>query len=164
MQVLDIIDLPKEQSLEYLESDNALCFAFFELATSDHERAWKAGWILNKAVQYNIFEVADHTKQICAAVEGKPSNQKRELLKLLEHCPLSEDVEGYIFDVAVSCWEDLGAQSATRMVAFRLMVKIAKRHELLVSEISVLSSERFLKGLSPGINRSIKKRRDDLLK
>lgn len=164
MQALDIVDLSKDESLEYLKRDKALRLAFSELALSDHERAWKAGWILNKAVQQKMFDVDSHCEQICSAVEGKPSNQKRELLKLLEHCALKEDVEGFIFDVAVTCWEDLGAQSAKRMVAFRLMLKIAKRYEALVPEITALTSERFLKGLSPGIKRSIKKRLSDLLK
>ena len=155
MQILNLINRPKNEAVELI------CKSAFdetlEFALSPHEKAWKAAWLLNQALKEKEFFLKDNVFTICKAVLGKPSGHKRELLKLLESVELLEENEGVIFDVAISCWEDLGGQSSCRMVGFRLMIKVAKRHPELISEIKSISDERYLRGLSPGIKNSVVK-------
>lgn len=156
MQTHDLLKTPDQIAVQ------RICKSDFEqwlkLALSSHERAWKAAWLLNQAVKVCKLPLEEYAKNICKAIPEKPSNQKRELLKLLEPIELSENNEGLIFDVAVSCWKDLGAQSSSRMVAFRLMLKMAKKYPDLIPEIELLSDDRFVKTLTNGIKKSVFKR------
>lgn len=160
MQTFDFISLSKDTAVE------RICSGAFQqtlkIAISSDEKAWKAAWILNQAAKKCELPFQKYDRKICRAIPGKPSNQKRELLRLLEKIELNEENSGYIFDTAVSCWEDRGAQSSSRMVGFRLIFKIAKRYPELVAEIKSITDEEFLEGLSPGIKRSVLLRLDAL--
>lgn len=160
MQILDIIENPKNEAVELIIAsgfDDTLKFAL-----TSHTRAWKASWLLNQAAIETELFLNDHVFSICKAIPGKPSGHKRELLRLLESVELMEVNEGAIFDIAISCWEDLGAQSSCRMIAFRLMLKVGKKHPDLIPEIKSICDERFLGGLSNGIKNSIIKRLKEL--
>ncbi len=153
MQILDLIELPKSEAVELIctsDFDDTLGFAL-----SPHEKAWKAAWLLNQVLKQKELRLEDRVIIICNAVPGKSSGHKRELLKLLENVELSEENEGLIFDTAITCWEDLGAQSSCRMVAFRLMLSVGKNHAELIHEIQSFCDARYLKGLSHGIKNSI---------
>ncbi len=153
MLILDLIELPKNEAVDLICAsafDDTLGFAL-----SPHEKAWKAAWLLNQALKQKELRLEDKVFSICKAVPGKPSGHMRELLKLLENVELSQENEGPIFDIAISCWEDLGAQSSCRMVAFRLMLSVGKKHPELIPEIQSMSDERFLNGLSNGIKNSV---------
>jgi hypothetical protein len=160
MQTHDLLSTPNDKAVEYI------CSRDFELwlklALSSHERGWKAAWLINQAAKSCRLPLQKYDGNICKAIPGKSSNQKRELLKLLEQVELHEENEGIIFDVAISCWEDLKAQSSCRMVGFRLMTKVAKKHPELICEIKSMSDERFLGGLTNGIKNSILKRLNEL--
>lgn len=160
MKTLDLIQDTKLTAVDHICSGRFK--EVLDFALSNHEKSWKAAWLINQALKSEELPLQKYVKTICKAIHEKPSNHKRELLKLLEYIQLTEENEGYIFDVAVSCWEELKLQSGTRMVAFRLMAKITKRHPLLVAEIEALTENRFLEGLSPGIKHSVQRMREEV--
>jgi hypothetical protein len=132
--------------------------SILNFAISNDDKAWKAGWILNRAVSLQIINLDQHYVQIWSSIRGKPANQRRELLRLLENCNLNNKTSGHIFDVAVDCWIKIGAQPSSRFVAFRLMLKVAEQHGELRNEVKLMCASHMLQGLSPGIKRAIQKR------
>ena len=143
MQIPKIIELDKVEAIE--EINSGLFQQTLDFALEDHPRSWKAAWLLNQVVSKYSSDIKTNDIRICKSIPEKRSNQQRELLRLLENVEITSNNEGYIFDAALSCWEDLKAQSATRMVGFRLMLKIATKHEELLQEVENLMEERYLK-------------------
>lgn len=153
MKTPKYLDWPKEQAVKEICSEDLDSTVTF--ITSSNNRAWKATWLLNQAIKTENIRLDNYVKKICHAIKDKPSNHKRELLRILETIQLNENNEGLVFDVSISCWEDLRAQSSCRMVGFRLALKIAKKHRELIQEVRALADDRFLTGLSPGIKHSV---------
>ena len=161
MKTHDLIHSNKEEIISSICADKFE--PYFSYACSDKLDAWRAAWYINKASEKCKLPLSSKVEIIVSSISGKPFNHQRELLKMLEQTEHSEEVEGLVFDSAVSCWEDLKAQSSCRMVAFRLMIRIGKNYPELINEIESLLDNRFLKGLSPGIKKSIIKRWSQVL-
>jgi hypothetical protein len=156
MQVHEVIEFPKDEAIQKIA--DGLFHEVLLFALKDHERSWKAAWLMNQVLVKYELDLSNYTLMVCQSIPSKPSNQQRELLKLLEKVQITDENEGPIFDVATACWEELKLQSGTRMVAFRLMLKIATKHKDLLQEVENLMEERYLKGLSQGVKRAVENR------
>jgi hypothetical protein len=70
---------------------------------------------------------------------------------------LSDEIEGKLFDICVNIWGKLGKQPSVRYNAFKLMVKIIKKHPDLSKEILFLTESHYTDSLSDTVNKSISK-------
>ncbi len=70
---------------------------------------------------------------------------------------LSEEHEGYLYNVCVDIWEKINKKPSVRFTAFKFIIKIAKKHPVLSNEIALLVQNQYLDSLSEAAKKSISK-------
>jgi hypothetical protein len=68
-----------------------------------------------------------------------------------------------LFDICAGIWEKINKKPSVRHNAFRMLVKIAKKHPVLTKEVALLTQNQYLESMSPGVQRSILKMLEELL-
>ena len=76
----------------------------------------------------NDRRIHSYVEKIIGTLPTKCDDQLRELLIILQRMELSDDYEGKLFDICVNIWEKKGKQPSVRYNAFKLVVKIVKKH------------------------------------
>ncbi|GAB1371904.1 hypothetical protein MASR1M45_19660 [Candidatus Kapaibacterium sp.] len=148
----------KESIIEWLDNNPEYIDEAINLAISDKPNfAWRAAWLLSSALNYNDKKIRNYQSEIINALKNKKDGHKRELIKLLMNIDIDEEFEGELFDICVSLWEKTTAQPSIRIIAFRMIMKIANRHQELMNEIPFLLQEHLIDSLSPGIRHSLKR-------
>jgi hypothetical protein len=131
--------------------DEAVC-----LAIADKQPwSWRAAWLLWSCMENNDQRVRRFVKKIVDALPAKGDNQLRELLMILQRMELRDDIEGRLFDFCVSVWETTGKVPSVRFNAFRLIVKIVKKHPELAKEIDFMTESQYMDSLSVTVQKSI---------
>lgn len=127
-----------------------------KLAISDKQPySWRAAWLLWSCMEENDQRIKGYVKNIISTITNKNDDHQRELLKILLQMELSKKYEGFLFDVAVTVWERINKKPSVRMTAFKVIVKIAKKHPDLYHEIIFLTQNQYMDSLSPVVKRSI---------
>lgn len=127
-----------------------------QLALSDKQPwSWRSAWLLWSCMEKNDPRIRSHIKAIINAIPSKRDGHQRELLKILQQMEISEEDEGYLFDICVTIWEKISNRPSVRWHAFSMIVATAKKHPYLFNEISCLTEDYYLETLSPGIKNSI---------
>ncbi len=144
----------KEGMIIFVNS-NPQCFdELIELSLSDKQPySWRAAWLLHDCMENNDSRI--NVKEIINSISTKKDGHQRELLRILLKMELDEDDEGYIFDICITVWEGINKKPSVRYIAFRLILKIIKKHPNLSNEISFLTQNQYLDTLSPGIKGTI---------
>lgn len=119
--------------------------------------AWRAAWLISSHTKKNDERIAPHIKSIINAIPGKKDGHQRELLRIIMRMELEEDVEGLLFDICISLWEDINKDPSIRITAFKLIMKTIKKYPELFEEIKFLTDDHYLEPLSPGIKKSVLK-------
>ncbi len=146
-----------------INDDPALFKTFIEKALSDDQpHAWRAAWILGHCTSANDQRLVPYTERMVQSIPGRKDGHQRELLKLLQKVDLDDDLEGWLFDHCMSIWEAIGKTPSVRIVAFRMLAKIAGKYPELVHELSILTQNEYTETLSPGVKRSLKKIAENL--
>jgi hypothetical protein len=128
------------------------------LAISDKQPySWRAAWLLWSCMDKKDQRINRYVEKIIDALQTKPDDQVRELLIILQRMELSDEIEGKLFDICVNIWEKLGKQPSVRYNAFKLMVKIIKKHPDLSKEILFLTESHYTDSLSDTVKKSISK-------
>ena len=70
---------------------------------------------------------------------------------------LSEELEGSLFNHCVTVWEKISKKPSVRYNAFKIIVKIAKKHPDLSQEIGFLIQDQYMESLSATVKKSISK-------
>ena len=83
--------------------------------------------------------------------------QVKEVRKRHKHMGGKKEYEGFLFNVCLTVWEKINKKPSVRLTAFKIIVKIAKRHPDLSHEIIFLTQNQYLDSLSPAVKRSISK-------
>jgi len=120
-------------------------------------QSWRAAWVLNHCLKKNDKRTEPYVSELINHIPKVTDGHQRELFKLLEHAPVSDNLEGRLFDVAVTAWEDVSKTPSVRIVAFRVLIKIAAKYPELHNEIEFLTQNQYIESLSPGIKNSLKK-------
>ena len=129
---------------------------------NDIRLSWRATWVLFHSIENNDKRIQPYIKDYIEAVKNKKDGHQRELLKLLDKMEIPEDIEGYLFDVCVSIWEQVNKISSVRITALRIIFGIAKKYPELNNEIEFFTHKRFIDTLSPGIKWSFYKMKKNL--
>ncbi len=129
-----------------------------ELAITDKQPySWRAAWVLWSCITKNDPCVQKHVNRIIGCIGNKSDGHQRELLKILLEMDLTEEQQGYLFDLCVSLWEQVEKKPSVRFTAFRFIVRTAQKHPDLRNELRLYTQEKYLRSLSPGVHRSIEK-------
>jgi hypothetical protein len=155
----------KETLLKYLQKSPENFAEAFQLALSVHQpAAWRAAWILGHATTPKDPRIEMHIAGISEIILTRPDGHQRELLKLLEKSAIPENLEGKVYDICATLWENTAKIPSVRMVAIRIMWEITHKYPELQREMEFYVQEHYLEDLSPGIrnsiHRMIKKRQD----
>lgn len=127
-----------------------------KLAISDKQPySWRAAWLLWSCMENNDPRLIKYLKKIIDTLTITRDSQLRELLLILQRMELKDDYTGKLFNICVNIWEKLGKQPSVRINAFKLIVKIAKKHPDLSDEIIHLTQFHYLDTLSKAVKRSV---------
>lgn len=105
----------------------------------------------------NDQRIKKHIGSIINFIPAKNDDQKRELFIILQQMELEEQYEGVLFDVCVDTWEKISKKPSVRYNAFKLMIKIAKKHPDLSKEVIFLTQNQYMDTLSDTVKKSISK-------
>jgi hypothetical protein len=126
------------------------------LALSDRQPyAWRASWLLWSCMEPNDRRVRKHIPSILQFLPTCRDNQQRELLKILDLMEVGEEYEGILFDISMGIWEKLNKQPSARYNAFKMIVKIAKKHPDLHREIEYLTEPQYTENLTAAVRRGV---------
>jgi len=119
--------------------------------------SWRAAWLLWSCIEKNDPRVQGHIQRILDNIRNKSDGHQRELIKILLEMHLDEEQEGYLYDLCVSLWKETEKKPSVRFTAFNCIQKIARKYPDLTNELVLLTQDKFMDSLSPGVRRSILK-------
>ena len=153
----------KADMISYLKSHPEDFEEAIKLAISDKQPySWRAAWLLWSYMDKNDLRLQSYLKKIIDVLPTKSDDQLRELLLILQRMELDDDYEGELFNTCVNVWEKIGKKPSVRYNAFKLIVKIAKKHPDLSNEIILLTQTHYIDSLSDTVKKSIFKMIDGL--
>ena len=153
-----LISFYKTEMISYMNSHPEEYMEAINLACSNKQPyAWRAAWLLWSCMEDNDLRIRRYVKKIINSIAAKNDGHQRELLKILSRMELNDEHEGYLFDVCMTTWEQINKQPSVRLTAFKIIVKLAKKHPDLSHEIDFLSQDQYLDSLSPAVKKSTSK-------
>ena len=148
----------KAEMISYMKSHPRDFEEAIRLAIADKQPySWRAAWLLWSCMDKNDPRIQRNIEKIIDAIPSKGDEQARELLIILQQMDLKDEYEGRIFDICINIWQKTGKRPSLRYNAFKLMVKIIKKHPELSQEIIFLTEPHYTDSLSDGVKRSISK-------
>lgn len=146
----------KKEMISFLNTHSEHFEEAIELALSDKQPyAWRSAFLLGDCMKENDQRIKAYIKNIINVLPNKKDGHQRELLKILLQMELDEEDEGILFDYCITLWEEINKVPSVRYTAFKFISKIAKKHTDLSNEVILLTQDRYLDTLSPGIKRAI---------
>jgi hypothetical protein len=134
------------------------------LAISDKKRySWRAAWLLWSCMEKNDKRIKRYVKNIIDTISYKADNHQRELLIVLLQMDINEEDEGLLYHHCLRLWEDISKKPSIRYNAFKMILKIVKKHPDLHHEIKILTHSLYMNSLSPGVKRGIAKMAKDFI-
>ena len=127
-----------------------------KLAIADKKPySWRAAWVLWGCMDINDQRLHAYVEEIIDRLPISSDNQLRELLNVLQRMDVHEDYEGKLFDICIHIWEKKKKQASVRYNAFKLAVKIIKKHPDLSNEILLITEPHYMDTLSDTVQKSI---------
>lgn len=156
-----LVDQNKQCIIEHCSRNDYLFLELLNLALDTNDSiSWRASSVLSDIMLENDARLISYINRILQLIPQVNHSHQRELLKIVYKIDVSEDLEGHIFDLALSIWRDINKQSSVRYYAFKCILKIADKHPELKNEIHLWSAPYYLDSLSKGIRHSIMKMLD----
>ena len=103
----------------------------------------------------NDKRIQGYLDAIINTLTTRDDNHLRELLIILLRMEINEDREGSLYNLCVTVWEKINKKPSVRFNAFRMILKIARKHPDLSQEVLLLTQNQYMNSLSPTAKRSI---------
>ena len=153
-----LISSYKTEMISFMDAHPEYFEEAIKLAISDKPLfSWRAAWLLWSCMKENDQRIQGYIKDIINTITTKNDNHQRELLKILLQMELDDEYESFLLDVCMTVWEQIDKKPSVRFTAFKIIVKIAKKHPDLSHEIIFLTQNQYLESLSPAVKKSISK-------
>lgn len=153
-----LMNFYKAQMIAHMKSNPEDFEEAMNLSLSNKQPySWRAAWLLWSCLKKNDPRLEGYIKKIIDSMPSKADGHQRELLKILQLTEINEEYEAYLLDMCVDIWKQVNKKPSVRFNAFIMMVKIAKKHPGLSSEIKLLTQSQYLDTLSPGVQRSVER-------
>jgi len=154
----------KADMIRYLKNHQEDYEEAIKLAISEKQPySQRAAWLLWSCMDENDQRIKPHIEEIIDSLTTKSDNHKRELFIILQKLDIDEDYEGRLFDICVDVWCEINKKPSVRYNAFKLIVKIAKKHPDLSNEVSFLTQKQYMEHLSDTVKKSILKMMTELI-
>jgi len=148
----------KQEMMAWLDAHPESFTEAVQLAVADKQPcSWRSAWLLWGCMEDNDPRIRPFIPKIVECLETKRDGHQRELLKILLRMELSEEHEGYLFDLCMNVWEKIGKAPSVRHNAFRMIVRIASKYPELLNDIAFITQSHYIDSLSPGVRRSVMK-------
>ena len=158
-----LVNSHKADLISYVGSHPENFGELIKLAISDKQRySWRAAWLLWGCMSPNDRRIRKYIKRIIDILPAKKDSQQRELLIVLQRMELNENDEGCVYDICTNIWRKTSNNPSLRYNAFKLMVKISKKHPDLSKETNYLAKPLYIDSLSSTVRKSIFKMLEDL--
>ena len=146
----------KNGSISYIKENPEEFDELFQLTLADKQPySWRAAWLLENCINENDERIQNHVEELIDIIPKRKDGQVRGIMMILLKMEIHEDIEGKLFDYCINIWEQIGKQPSIRINAFKLILKIMKKHPELSNEIEFLIQPHFLETLSPGVKHSV---------
>jgi hypothetical protein len=153
-----LISACKNDMISFMRAHPKYFDEAINLALSEKQPfSWRAASLLWSCMKENDRRIQGYIKKIIDILTTKNDNHQRELLKILLQMELKKEYESFLFDVCMTIWEKINKKPSVRLTAFKVIVKIAKKHPDLSREIIFLTQNQYLDSLSPAVKKSISK-------
>lgn len=153
----------KAEMISYMDTHPQDFEELINLAISDKQLySWRAAWLLWSCMEKNDQRLHRHIDKIIEILPAKNDDQLRELLIILQQMELTGENEGKLFDTCVNIWEKIGKKPSVRYNAFKLIIKIVKKHPELIKEIELLTESQYMDSFSATVKKSIIKLKSSL--
>lgn len=150
--------LDKDFLIQLFQEQKEVHTSAIHIALSNQEpQAWRATWILAHCTKKNDSRIQPFLNQFIEVLSTKKDGHQREILKILEKMQLDDEQEGRVFDVCMTLWENIAKAPAVRYLAFKNIYKICEKYPELSGELAFISQEHYIKSLSPGIQKIIRR-------
>ena len=151
-----LINSYKEELVSFLKMHPENFEEVIKLAISDKQPySWRAAWLLWSCMDNNDRRVTSYVDKIVEVLPLCNDSQARELLIILQKMQVNEESEGKLFDICINIWEKTEKKPSTRYNAFKMMIRIAKKHPEFIKELSFLVEAQYLNSLSKTVKKSI---------
>ncbi len=148
----------KTDMILYLASNPESFKEAIQLAIADKQPySWRAAWLLWSCLEENDSRIKTHIPGFIKSLKGKKDGHQRELLKILYLMEIDDEFEGILFDHCISIWEKIDKKPSVRFNAFKLILKISRKHPELSREIGFLMQDHYTDTLSKGVRHSLTK-------
>jgi len=148
----------KEDLLTTLRSEFQLHPVLVAKASSEYAaKSWRYAWLCYHLFSPGDMQLRAALPQFIALLEFCPEGQQREILRILEREQLPETLSGTLFDQTCLIWEAVDKRPGVRILAFRILAKIARKYPDLGAEIKAYDQSHYTASLSPGIYHSFRK-------
>jgi len=135
------------------------------LSLDDHHPcSWRAAWLLWSCMEENDARLEPHIGKFIGSLSTAKDNRLRETLIILRRMDLDEAATCQLVDPCVLIWKMSGKQPSVKYTAFRLLVKLAKKHPGLSNEIMLLADSPYTDTLSANTKRAVLRLTASLLK
>lgn len=146
----------KKQMVSYIREHPEYFSELIELAVQDKlPCSWRAAWMLWSCMDDNDMRVKGYISKIVKMLPRVKDNQLRELLMVLQRLELSEKIETKLLDFCTELWMKTNKVPSVRYNAFRLMVKVVRKHPALLKEVELLTQPQFMESLSDTVKRCV---------
>ena len=153
----------KDELVSFLEKNpNQFNDVYNIAATNNQPQAWRAAWLLNQTMVKNDKRLQNKVSPILKLLPNCSEGHQREWIRVLEKLKINENQESVLFDICINIWQDVFKSPGVRIVAFRFLVKIAKKYPELINEVEPLTQSHFTETLSPGIKNSFLKLKKEI--
>ncbi|OGU56342.1 MAG: hypothetical protein A2X64_02020 [Ignavibacteria bacterium GWF2_33_9] len=147
----------KKDSISYIKENPREFEELIQLALSDKQPySWRAAWLMENCIDVNDNRIQKYVDKIIEILPERQDGHSRGLMMILQKMEINEDFEGKLFDTCISIWEQIGKQPSIRISAFKLILKIMRKHPELSNEVDFLIQPHFMNTLSAGIKHSVK--------
>lgn len=153
-----LINNTKSALISYMDSHPESFEELVNLSLSDKQPySWRASWLLWSCIIENDGRLDAHIHRIIKSIPTFREEQQRELFIVLFKLNIPIELEGIVFDLCISIWEQTHKKPSVRFNAFKLLAKIAKCNPELSKEMRLYTQDKYLDTLSTGVRRSILK-------
>ncbi len=103
-----LISSHKDEMIVYMVAHPEDFEEAIKLAISNKQPySWRSAWLLWSCMEENDQRVQGYIKDIIDTLTTKNEDHQRELIKILQQMELSDEYEGFLFDVCVTIWKKI---------------------------------------------------------
>jgi hypothetical protein len=146
----------KAEMISYMQSHSEDFEEAILLAIADRQPySKKAAWLLWSCMDWNDHRIQGQVKRIIDVLPERSDSHVKDLLIILQRMAINEKYEARLFDICVGIWTRTEKMPSVRYNAFKVLIKIGKKHPALIKEITLLTGSQYMDSLSDTVQKAL---------